>query len=64
MLLCIRILLFAVKSKHDIEGYKSWSEKQGVVYAEPPEEYLSNTLTDTGVLRVVPGAYKKRKDTI
>ncbi len=59
----------AVKSKHEITGFGSWSEKQGVIHAEPPEEYLANTLTlrihldkanaETGVLRVVPGTHKQ-----
>lgn len=59
----------AVKSKHEITGFGPWSEKQGAVHAEPPEEYLANTLTlrihldkanaETGVLRVVPGSHKQ-----
>ncbi len=59
----------AVKSKHEISGFGPWSEKQGVIHTEPPEEYLSNTLTlrihldeantETGVLRVVAGTHKQ-----
>lgn len=58
----------ALKSKHEIAGFGSWTEKQGVVHAEPPEEYLTNTLTfrihldnantESGVIRVVPGTHK------
>jgi hypothetical protein len=58
----------ALKSKHETVGFGSWSEKQGVVHAEPPEEYLANTLTlrihldnantESGVIRVVPGTHK------
>lgn len=58
----------ALKEKHDVAGFGPWSEKQGVVHAEPPVEYLANTLTlrihldnankETGVLRVVPGTHR------
>ncbi len=58
----------ALKSKHEISGFGPWSEKQGVIHAEPPVEYLANTLTlrihldtantESGVLRVVPGTHK------
>lgn len=58
----------ALKSKHEINGFGPWSEKQGVVHAEPPSEYLANTLTlrihldeanvETGALRVVPGTHR------
>lgn len=58
----------ALKSKHEFNGFDPWSEKQGVVHAEPPAEYLANTLTlrlhldktnaETGGLRVVPGTHR------
>ncbi|MES9850580.1 MAG: phytanoyl-CoA dioxygenase family protein [Candidatus Thiodiazotropha sp. L084R] len=58
----------ALKSKHEIKGFGPWSKKQGIVHAEPPVEYLANTVTlrihldktnaETGVLRVVPGTHK------
>jgi ectoine hydroxylase-related dioxygenase (phytanoyl-CoA dioxygenase family) len=58
----------ALKSKHEIDGFSHWSVKQGVAHAEPPAEYLANTLTlrihidkanvETGALRVVPGTHK------
>lgn len=58
----------ALKAKHEVAGFGPWSEKQGVVHAEPPVEYLSNTLTlrihldntnkETGVLRIVPGTHR------
>lgn len=57
----------ALKEKHDVEGFGPWSEKQGVVHTEPPEEYLRNTLTlrihldranaETGVLRILPASH-------
>ena len=58
----------ALKSKHEMPGFKSWTEKQGVVHAEPPVEYLTNTLSlrihldvanaETGGLRVIPSSHK------
>ena len=58
----------ALNAKHAAAGFGPWSEKQGVVHAEPPEEYLKNILTlrvhldtankDSGVLRVVPGTHR------
>jgi ectoine hydroxylase-related dioxygenase (phytanoyl-CoA dioxygenase family) len=58
----------ALKSKHEIEGFGPWTEKQGIIHTEPPENFLANTLTlrihlddantETGVLRVVPGTHK------
>ena len=58
----------AVKRKVDVQGFGPWSEKQGVVHVEPPENYLANMLTlrihldhansETGVLRVLPGTHK------
>ncbi len=58
----------ALKAKHEISGFDPWSEKQGVVHAEPPAEYLASTLTlrihldksnaETGALRVVPGTHR------
>jgi len=57
----------ALKSKHDLPGFGPWSDKDGVVHAEPPEAYLENTLTvrvhldpahsDNGVLRVISGSH-------
>jgi ectoine hydroxylase-related dioxygenase (phytanoyl-CoA dioxygenase family) len=57
----------ALKSKYETEGFGPWSEKQGIVHVEPPEEYLENTLTlrihldkadaKSGVLRIVPGTH-------
>jgi ectoine hydroxylase-related dioxygenase (phytanoyl-CoA dioxygenase family) len=58
----------ALKSRHEINGFGPWSEKQGVIHTEPPEEFLQNTLTlrihldkantESGVLRVIPGTHK------
>ncbi len=57
----------AVKEKADIPGFGPWSEKQGVIHVEPPEDYLAQMLTlrvhldkanaESGVLRVVPGTH-------
>lgn len=54
----------AVNTKIDIPGFGPWSEKQGIIHVEPPEEYLARILTvrvhldptdsDNGVLRIVP----------
>ncbi len=58
----------AVKAKVDTSGFSFWRERQGVMYVEPPEEYLSNIIalrvhldpanTETGVLRVIPETHK------
>lgn len=58
----------ALKAMHEVSGFGPWSEKQGVPHAEPPPEYLANTLTlrlhldradtQSGVLRVVPGTHR------
>lgn len=58
----------SLKNKADVPGFGPWSEKQGVVHVEPPEEYLAKTLTlrvhldaadaNTGVLRVIPGTHR------
>jgi len=58
----------AVKKKIDVPGFGPWSEKQGVVHVEPPEEYLSKMLTlrvhldpannKSGVLRLIPGTHR------
>ena len=57
----------ALKARHEVDGFGPWSEKQGTVHAEPPEEYLANILTlrvhldeanrESGVLRIVPGTH-------
>jgi len=58
----------AVKAKADIPGFGPWSEKQGIVHVEPPEEYLARTLTlrvhldradkENGALRVIPRSHR------
>ncbi|MDM8558056.1 phytanoyl-CoA dioxygenase family protein [Candidatus Parabeggiatoa sp. HSG14] len=58
----------AVKEKVDIVGFEPWTEKQGIVHVEPPEEFLASILTlrvhldvtnsENGVLRVIPGTHK------
>lgn len=57
----------ALKDKHEVEGFGPWSEKQGVIHAEPPEEFLRNMLTlrvhldkadtNSGVLRILPSTH-------
>lgn len=59
----------AVTAKADIPGFRCWREKQGILYVEPPENYLSSIVTlrihldsantDTGVLRVIPKSHRK-----
>lgn len=58
----------AVKRKEDIPGFGPWTEKQGVVHVEPPEEYLAKILTlrihldsantESGVLRIIPKTHE------
>lgn len=58
----------ALKEKHAVPGFAPWSEKQGIIHVEPPEEYLAQTLTlrvhldaastESGVLRVVAGSHR------
>ena len=58
----------AVKRKEDVSGFGPWTEKQGVVHVEPPEEYLAKILTlrihldssnaKSGVLRLIPKTHK------
>ena len=59
----------AVKAQVNREGFKLWSIKQGVVYVEPPIEYLANLLTlrihldpanpETGGLRVIASTHNQ-----
>lgn len=58
----------AVDKRMDLPGYGPWSEKEGVVHVEPPEEILQNMVTlrihldktdaSNGVLRVIPGSHQ------
>ncbi len=58
----------AVKRKEDVPGFGPWTEKQGVVHVEPPEEYLAKILTlrihldtantESGVLRIIPKTHR------
>ncbi|NOQ35926.1 MAG: phytanoyl-CoA dioxygenase [Methylococcaceae bacterium] len=58
----------AVSTKADLEGFKLWRIKQGVVHVEPPERYLVSILTlrlhldtttlENGALRVIPKSHK------
>ncbi|PIQ30333.1 MAG: phytanoyl-CoA dioxygenase [Zetaproteobacteria bacterium CG_4_9_14_3_um_filter_49_83] len=58
-----------LQARHDVPGFGPWSEKQGIVHAEPPEAYLANMLTlrlhldpanrESGVLRVVPSTHRE-----
>lgn len=59
----------AVREKHELPGYRSWSCKAGIVHVEPPREVLEQMLTarihldpcdeSTGALRVIAGSHKR-----
>jgi len=58
----------ALQARHEVAGFSQWSEKQGIVHAEPPEAVLANILTlrlhldpanrASGVLRVIPATHR------
>ncbi len=64
-------LTIAVKDKLDIEGYSTWSTKDGIVHVQPPEKLLKQMVTirmhldDTpafnGALKVIPQSHLKGK---
>lgn len=57
----------ALEARHEVPGFGPWSEKQGIVHVEPPEDYLAKILTlrvhldvsdiGTGALRAIPGTH-------
>ena len=59
-----------VTEKVTVEGYNSWTKKEGIHSVCPPEEVLHNTFTirvhlddaddKNGALKVLPGSHKKR----
>jgi len=59
-----------VLEKKDVDGFKSWTNKQGVVSVCPPEKISKNTFTmrihlddvtvKNGALKVIPGSHNKR----
>lgn len=61
-------LSISVMEKHEIEGYKNWTKKDGQIGVEPPQNVLDNIVTfrihldDTdesnGALRLIPGSHK------
>jgi ectoine hydroxylase-related dioxygenase (phytanoyl-CoA dioxygenase family) len=60
-------LSISVDKKHELEGYKNWTHKQGIIGVQPPLHILNNTLTvrihldDTdssnGALKVIPKSH-------
>ncbi|AXG74541.1 phytanoyl-CoA dioxygenase [Flavobacterium arcticum] len=70
-------LTISVNTKSDIEGYSSWTVKQGQFAVQPPINvleniytiriHLDNTTEENGVLKVVPQSHNKeiyRPETI
>ena len=61
-------LAIAVQSKADVEGFISWSTKEGVLHVQPPVEILESMLTvrlhlddadeSNGALWVSPGSHR------
>nr|WP_261975638.1 phytanoyl-CoA dioxygenase family protein [Olleya sp. ITB9] len=59
-----------VLEKKEIDGFKSWTNKQGVVSVCPPEKISKNTFAmrihlddvtvKNGALKVIPGSHNKR----
>ncbi len=58
-----------VVEKTETPGYKSWTQKDGIISVIPPEEilkkgvtiriHLDNTSVDNGALKIIPGSHKK-----
>lgn len=58
----------AVEARHEVAGFGSWSEKEGMVHCQPPVEFLAEMLAirlhlddcngSNGALRVVPGSHR------
>lgn len=61
-------LAINVAEKHDVSGFKNWTQKRGVISTQPPIQYLENTITlrihlddtneENGALRVLPASHK------
>ncbi len=59
-----------VVEKIETEGFKAWTQKQGIVSVCPPEDILKNIFTlrihldattiENGALKVIPGAHTKQ----
>lgn len=64
-------LMIAVREKRDIDGFESWSTKDGIPHVQPPAEvlerivairvHLDDTPESNGALRVVPGSHRHGK---
>lgn len=62
-------LTIAVKAKHAIDGFRSWTFKSGVAHVQPPETILERMVTirihldaadaANGALLVVPGSHQR-----
>jgi len=58
----------AVRERRDVEGYGSWTVKEGVPHVQPPASVLEGMLTlrlhldpcglDNGALRALPGSHR------
>ena len=58
----------ALLEKREVEGFRNWNVKQGIVHAEPPFDLLQGMLTvrihldpvdqDNGVLEIVVGSHR------
>jgi hypothetical protein len=59
----------AVRSRHELQGYHSWSEKDGVPHVRPPADILNRMVTlrfhldpcgeTNGPLRVIPKSHRR-----
>jgi ectoine hydroxylase-related dioxygenase (phytanoyl-CoA dioxygenase family) len=64
-------LSIAVKGRHDVPDYHSWTRKAGVQCVQPPLSIMSNVLAvrlhlddcfrDNGALKVLPGTHLERR---
>jgi hypothetical protein len=64
--------LIAVRERHAVDGFRAWSEKDGVPHVEPPRAILENMLAvrlhldaidaDNAPLRIVDGSHEETED--
>ena len=64
-------LMIAVRSRLDVDGFESWSMKDGIPHVQPPAEvleqmvairvHLDDTPASNGAVRVVPGSHRHGK---
>lgn len=60
--------VITVRERHEVDGFRLWSQKAGVWHVEPPIPVLENVLTlrvhlddchrENGPLRVLPGSHR------